>query len=88
MTHYDPDSRYIAKLDADHELGPRYVFTSIHVDEGESPLGEANLRTQGLGTEDEDSWFEGYFDTKRVVFDDAAQLHAWGLRHGYYIEVE
>ena len=79
---------HIAKLTEDQYGDPMFVFVSVDEDGEEWPLGSATLRIQEEGTEDEMRWFDGYYDTKHVAFDNAKQLQNWGKRHGYRIELE
>lgn len=37
-------------------------------------LGNATIRKQDEGTDDEESWFEGYFDTQAISFEDDDEL--------------
>lgn len=37
-------------------------------------LGSATVRKQDEGTDDEEAWFEGYFDTQSISFEDDEEL--------------
>lgn len=55
------------------DYGMIYTFWR-RFDGDEWCLGRANEKIQDEGTEDERRWFEGYFDTKAIAFDDDVDL--------------